>query len=70
MLLNTITRHSKQVSCSYSKIRSDGSIFDIGLNVGNVRTCADTNGNNFWNTEIAQGFLHSFSDKGLHFAAV
>ena len=44
--------------------------FDIGLNVGNTRTCADTDGHNFRNTEIVQGFLRIFADKGLHFAAV
>ena len=33
-------------------------------------TCADTSGHNFRNTETAQGFLHIFADKGLHFAAV
>ena len=40
--------------------------FAIGLNVGNARTCANTN------TEIVQGFLHIFAGnyKGLHFAAV
>ena len=28
--------------------------FDIGLNVGNARTCADTNGHNIRKTEIVQ----------------
>ena len=36
----------------------------------NARTCADTNGHNFLNTEIVQGFLDIFAVKGLHFAAV
>ena len=34
----------------------------MGLNVGNAPTCADTNGHNFWDTEIVQGFLHIFAD--------
>ena len=34
------------------------------------RSPVDTNGHRFSNTEILQGFLNVFADKGLHFAAV
>ena len=42
----------------------------MGLNTGNARTCADTNGDSFSNTEIVQEVLHIFADKRLHFADV
>ena len=57
-------------NCSYDKICSNGLILIWAWMLGNARTCADTNGHNFWNTEIVQAFLHVFADKGLHFAPV
>ena len=37
----------------------------VGEKIANARTCADSNGHNFWKIENVQGFLHIFAYKGL-----
>ena len=39
--------------------------FGVGEKIANARTCADSNGHNFWKIENVQGFLHVFAYKGL-----
>ena len=44
--------------------------FGVGEKIANARTCADSNGHNFWKIENVQGFLHIFAYKGLNLTAV
>ena len=49
--------------------KSDRNVsISIRLKIANAGKCADTNGHNFSNTEIVQGFLQMCADKGLHFS--
>ena len=49
--------------------KSDRNVsISIRLKITNAGKCADTNGHNFSNTEIVQGFLQMCADKGLHFS--
>ena len=42
----------------------------VGEKIANARTCADSNGHNFWKIENVPGFLHIFAYKGLKSTAV
>ena len=44
--------------------------FGVGEKIANARTCADSNGHNFWKIENVEGFLHIFAYKGLKLTAV
>lgn len=44
--------------------------FGVGEKIANARTCADSNGHNFWKIENVQGFLHIFAYEGLNLTAV
>ena len=44
--------------------------FGVGEKIANARTCADSDGRNFWKIENVEGFLHIFAYKGLKLTAV
>ena len=44
--------------------------FGVGEKIANARTCADSNGRNFWKIENILGFLHISAYEGLKLTVV